>query len=756
MTGPDYVPISDLTIVNSIGDNDLFPLSDGSGAYAVKGSTVKSYAATDAAAAAADAAAAAADAQAAERAVSTAVSDASEALSTANGAASTASAAATAVTQLDGKVYSKDLSSAFTFTNGRRINYNSGASQTAETSTSSASDFVNIEGFKTLILTRRIRASEYSGASGIAFYSSNTPESYLSGVPESYDTTLSADTYRIERIAVPSGAKYVRTTWWISSSTQYGEVAFLCLGERYSASVTNQIYDAKISRLLKLQSLADKMLGEDISGRFGFTDDYRINYTTGARNSSDTGAASDFASVAGFESVLIVRRYLTTGSGASGLAFYTAADPSAYISGVPESGDPARTKAYLIERIAVPATAQYMRTTWWPTDSEYYGDIRFFCIGEKKGWHTVSVDQLNSALEQISEANLTVPGYYYENGYIDNRITSIRSILDSYSEKGNVSNPEVNVLHNGDAFFWFTDPHIYWWAAPSIYNGLNAVKLIRYVAERTNIRKVFCGGDLVGGTGMTAATCTTNLVKVKQYLSPIWDDLHMVIGNHEWNNPSADPEDNNNMLTIGRIYSLLEKDKEGQYGSVSTQGDYWFDNVGQKIRYFVIGASYNATISSAQVAWLGTELGNVPDGYTVIVLSHMGATKTGGVMTEFAAVAGMLDAAKSHESYTYSGVTYNFASFGAAIACVICGHCHEDESAQTTGGIWVISTTCDRGPNASSTEEFNAVRGYGTVNEQAIDVYLIDTTDRVIKTIRLGGSWDGSDALENPDRTFSY
>lgn len=53
---PDYVPIQDLTLVNSIGNNDLIPMSDGSGAYAVKGSTIKSYAASDAQAAAADAA----------------------------------------------------------------------------------------------------------------------------------------------------------------------------------------------------------------------------------------------------------------------------------------------------------------------------------------------------------------------------------------------------------------------------------------------------------------------------------------------------------------------------------------------------------------------------------------------------------------------------------------------------------------------------------------------------------------------------
>lgn len=84
---PDYVPIQDLTIVNSIGNNDLFPLSDGSGAYAVRGSTIKSYAATDAAAAAADAALsktaaqnAAADAAAAQSAAEAAQAAAEEAV----------------------------------------------------------------------------------------------------------------------------------------------------------------------------------------------------------------------------------------------------------------------------------------------------------------------------------------------------------------------------------------------------------------------------------------------------------------------------------------------------------------------------------------------------------------------------------------------------------------------------------------------------------------------------------------------------
>lgn len=90
---PDYVPIQDLTIVNSIDDSDMFPLSDGSGAYAVRGSTVKSYAASDAAAAAADAAAsktaaqsAAGDAAAAQSIAESAASDAAAAIAEAEAA----------------------------------------------------------------------------------------------------------------------------------------------------------------------------------------------------------------------------------------------------------------------------------------------------------------------------------------------------------------------------------------------------------------------------------------------------------------------------------------------------------------------------------------------------------------------------------------------------------------------------------------------------------------------------------------------
>ena len=105
----NYTPIQDLTIVGSIGNNDLFPLSDGSGAYAVRGSTIKSYAATDAAAAAADAAASKTAAQNAATAAGNAQTVAEGAAATAASAVSTAEGAVAQVTALQDTPINADM-----------------------------------------------------------------------------------------------------------------------------------------------------------------------------------------------------------------------------------------------------------------------------------------------------------------------------------------------------------------------------------------------------------------------------------------------------------------------------------------------------------------------------------------------------------------------------------------------------------------------------------------------------------------------
>lgn len=91
---PDYVPIQDLTITGSIGDSDLFPMSDGSYAYAVRGSTIKSYAASDAVAAKTAAQSAATAAGNAQTAAQSAAGNASASATAAEAAAAAAATAA--------------------------------------------------------------------------------------------------------------------------------------------------------------------------------------------------------------------------------------------------------------------------------------------------------------------------------------------------------------------------------------------------------------------------------------------------------------------------------------------------------------------------------------------------------------------------------------------------------------------------------------------------------------------------------------
>lgn len=659
--------------------------------------------------------------------------------------------------------YDIDISSRFVFTDGYRVNYATGERQESEVSTSASSALVNIEGFKSLIIARRYRSEHYSGASGYAFFTDSSVSSYLSGAPEPSAMYYRPDlgSYVVQRITVPDTAKYFRTTWWKSGTDQASETDFICIAERYNKKNDEELYDAKVGGLLNVKSLANKMLGSDISNLFSFTDGYRINAITGANQTQSSSCTSGYVNIEGYDSILLTQRLLVSGGGASGVAFYSSASVSDFISGQTEPSDSRlESGTFRVSRIKVPSGAKYMRTTWWASNNAHFSEIVFFCIGEKKGWHTASEDQLKALEDQINDGIVTLPDYYYEDGYIDNRVSAIRSIIDSFCDKDDDTKPQVDVLHGGDQFFWFTDPHFYWYSSSS-YNAFNGVAMIQYVMARTNIRKVFCGGDIVGGTGMTASTCTNNLRKVKEYLSPLWDNLYMILGNHEWNNPSADPDDNDKMLTIGRIYSMLVKDKEEQFGSVSTQGDYWFDNECEKIRYFCLGTTYTAIISSRQIEWFGSELLKVPDNYTVVILSHVGVNSNGGFHESVSHIIHLMDAAKGKTSYTYNSIVYDFSNFNAEIACLINGHIHFDTDRTTDGGIPVIVTTCDRGPTNTSSEAFNNARPYGTINEQAIDVFMIDTTSKIIKTIRLGGSYGYDDPsqgapLANPDRVFSY
>lgn len=341
-----------------------------------------------------------------------------------------------------------------------------------------------------------------------------------------------------------------------------------------------------------------------------------------------------------------------------------------------------------------------------------------------------------------------LPNYYFN--YLPNRVNAI---VGNYANMGD----------NSDSLIFFSDPHYYRDTVDTVFNGLHSTSIIKYLIDRTNINHVVCGGDLTSGTTMTTDAQMALLKQVKVDLSPIWDKTYMIIGNHEWNNPANTAAQRENMLTMNQMYPLLLKDKERQYGALHAEsGSYWIDNPIQKIRYFYLSCNSAGNINRSELLWFKDQCAVIPDGYAIVVLSHIGLLNDLSWCGRFSVIVDILDAVKGKTTfeYLYPGtsipMTADYSNLNVTVVGVISGHIHMDLYRYTDGGIPVIAVTCDQGITNTSTDDFKSARAYGTTNEQAIEVVQIDVTNRKIYTFRVGGTYDGAGSLENPDREFTF
>lgn len=83
-----------------------------------------------------------------------------------------------------------------------------------------ASNYVNISKFGTLTLTALCRASS-SATLGLAFYSSADESSVISGVVYNNEE----NTYKTKTITIPSGAVYIRTSFYKANKEKFSCIA---------------------------------------------------------------------------------------------------------------------------------------------------------------------------------------------------------------------------------------------------------------------------------------------------------------------------------------------------------------------------------------------------------------------------------------------------------------------------------------------------------------------------------------------------
>ncbi len=341
----------------------------------------------------------------------------------------------------------------------------------------------------------------------------------------------------------------------------------------------------------------------------------------------------------------------------------------------------------------------------------------------------------------------TVPFYY--RTHLDTIISAINALDDDSGL-------------SGDTFVFVTDYHVQ-------SNERNSAPLIKKILEDTGTGFVVFGGDAQDFEHTYSDAVAAN-TEFKNDYKHVWDSMFNVIGNHEFNSHYATEQDDSMVLSYNQVYGFFQKQREYRYGGRNEYGDYFVDNIAQKIRYFFVGCTSGITVNADQRDWLFKQFEVVPAGYSVIVFSHLtflyygsdSSTTNIRVASNIQTISNAMTKVNARTTFTSGGVTYDYTSSQAECIAIIGGHTHYDASTDYSGLVdnngtpytpenpWpyglIIATTTD----AIYKQQSNTgalVRTPGTITEQAFDVVHIDLENRKIIMKRIGAG---------NDRVFDY
>lgn len=309
-----------------------------------------------------------------------------------------------------------------------------------------------------------------------------------------------------------------------------------------------------------------------------------------------------------------------------------------------------------------------------------------------------------------------------------------------------ITDAKASIGNHGDYFAFFTDYH-----APQNKKYTNLI--LEELKNKADVGKYICGGDIL--TTHTRAEAIALLADFQRDFKNI--GIISLYGNHDQNTYAESSADK---LTDYEFYPFLFKDNErNPIVTMTKEGYFYIDNDVQKIRYIFLNTRYSTTqfsIDLTQTNWFMETLNSVQDGYGVVVLAHefygtvnqdysLTISLTGQRIKDFC------DGFAGKTSGTNEGITpayninYDFTNSHGYMIAVICGHTHNDFSEYSSAGYPIIACRCDA--YQGSNQNPNVPRTAGTVSEQAIDTFFIDTTAKTISTVRIGA---GS------NREFSY
>lgn len=310
-------------------------------------------------------------------------------------------------------------------------------------------------------------------------------------------------------------------------------------------------------------------------------------------------------------------------------------------------------------------------------------------------------------------------------------------------EKEQLINDAINKASgNCSAFVFFTDAH---WDDNQKYSPL----LIKHIIRHTTISDVIFGGDVITHRFDNPQLGIDLGKEFRFCFDSSGYNIYYLLGNHD-NNSDSSPSETVKILSDEQVFNYLQDGMSAcHYGAFF---NFYFDRPESKTRIICLDTGrYCYSIVSERITetvrFLINVLKKVPSGWRILIISHLwfdldyGVPRKPHMSNIIKTIVELLDNynARQESVFKYNGKTieYDFSNATSKIICCIGGHCHMDYLQYSEGGIPIIITTTD------SKQTINGeIVEKGTIEEQAISVFVFDYANQVMKMFRIGRGED--------------
>lgn len=304
----------------------------------------------------------------------------------------------------------------------------------------------------------------------------------------------------------------------------------------------------------------------------------------------------------------------------------------------------------------------------------------------------------------------------------------------------------LNIEQNGLRFIFFTDYHVQ-------NNKRNSGSLIYKICKETGIKSVVFGGD-------SEQSETTKAAGYEAILSMISDfsevaklsKMYYITGNHEMNDPNNSHSDRRlSESMIGRTFYDQMENVEMLFDECNS---FYHDDDFAKIRIYFIGCDKAALITVDTRDKVINSLLNVPEGYSVLLISHVGLAWDNNLdkdVIEWRAKT-LIEVCTAMNEGTQATVYLgpnstlmrqpDFTGKQRNFIGMISGHTHRDNYVIHDSKFPIISTACDAYAVKSTKIVPPHNQEPGTIYEQCFDVVQIDNVNKYIYMTRIGDGYD--------------